>query len=724
MKSFRSILYIIFCTVFFSFHVSGKIHPIDAILISETGDLTGITQVVVLETSERIEISSSGHFQFHGEFGKPYSFAVNGMEEIIRITQWPADGKPIRLVMQEGDMETIVVTASAHGHVHSALLTPTSVMAGDDILVNQSHNIAQTLKDEPGVHVASYGVGAGRPVIRGLSGNRVSVLTNLMPSLDASATSPDHAISGESLRARQIEILRGPKTLRFGSAAIGGVINIVDDRIPQQMLPDRLSGQLMSKVGTGGQPGIVFGQLSGSANNINWYTDVLARRNSDLSIGSTSQSLTNSDGRSSSAVAGVSVSHSPGNYVGIALEETSNEYGLPLLPGESEQIRLDVSQSRTDFATRFTPQDNVISHVELRFADNDYEHVEIEEQQIGTRFINRASQLRVEARHNLILGWQGTWGLQQDRREFQALGEEAFVPPSVLNNTGFYFTEVRDFTRLSLEVGARLERQTVESDALADTLTFNNQSASVALHVTALPEQRVSLFFTHAQRSPGAEELLSDGPHLATQSWESGNAALRNESSNNIDLNVSGDVGPFSYSVDLFHNQYKDFIFEQNTGNIRGSLVELAFTQADARFYGYELQLLWTPARKGNWDWQVELLTDDVFARFRDGDWLPRIPPGKTQLSVTLSDAHWNIHSVLTTVREQTRVSDADTVTPGYTDWTVDVTYNQLFNIDRLMVFLSISNILDTRQLNHASFIRDRSPFAGRALSTGLRYAF
>ena len=108
-----------------------------------------------------------------------------------------------------------------------------NVLSGDALRERQASTLGETLKHEVGVHSSYYGPVASSPIIRGLEGPRVLVTQNGLDAGDASRVGPDHAVAAEASTARQIEILRGPATLFYGSGAIGGVVNVVDDRVPQ-----------------------------------------------------------------------------------------------------------------------------------------------------------------------------------------------------------------------------------------------------------------------------------------------------------------------------------------------------------------------------------------------------------------------------------------------------------------------------------------------------------
>ena len=623
------------------------------------------------------------------------------------------------------EIERVVVTASVHDRSILEMATPALVLGGEELINKRGANLGETLAQEPGVSVSSYGSGAGRPVIRGLSGSRVRTLQNGVGTLDASSTSPDHAVSSEPLLADQIEILKGPVTLLYGGDAIGGVINVVDNRIPEKLPENGLEGAVEVRYNSGSNGKAGVARLDGGFGELAWHVDAYQRDTEDINLPSSlGGTLSNSDISADGATVGMSWIDEEQGFIGVSFGQYNNNYGLPAEENADELVRLDVEQERFDVkGTIFKPFAGV-KQIKFKYGRNDYKHVELEGEEIGTTFSNKADETRFEVLHVPLDGWQGVLGLQVNNRDFSAIGEEAFVPPSTTESIGVFVVEEKSFANVNVEFGIRSDTQTLGSDSLANSLKDDTFSTSLGVLWKLHSSYSLSIALAHAQRAPNAEELLSNGPHLATQSFELGNIGLSKESANNIDVSLRKHQGDVKFTLNAFYNSFEQFIYEKATGNMEEGLPVFQFVQEDAIFRGLEFELDWIVSDSGPGTVTLHSQADYVKGEFSNGGNLPRISPPRMGAGVLYERNDWYIDLEAIRYMKQDQVAEFESSTGGYTLLNLDFNYQLATQTNDYTLFIRGTNLLDDEVINHTSFIKDIAPQAGRSITLGVRLSF
>tara|TARA_R110002167_G_scaffold365860_2_gene591696 strand:+ start:15409 stop:17571 length:2163 start_codon:yes stop_codon:yes gene_type:complete len=668
----------------------------------------------------------NGSFQFSGANETLYTIDVEVDSYLTRKKNISFSSDKTTLIEVKGsEIETIRVTASIHDRGILEMAIPVIVLSGEELVNKRSANLGETLAQEPGVSVSSYGSGAGRPVIRGLSGSRVRTLQNGVSTLDASSTSPDHAISSEPLLAEQIEVLKGPVTLLYGGGAIGGVVNVVDNRIPEKLPEDGLEGAVEARYGSASNEKAGVARLDGGLGQWAWHVDGYKRDTKDINLPSSlGGKLTNSDISADGTTLGMSWVDKDQGFIGVSFGQYNNNYGLPAEENADELVRLDVEQQRFDVkGTLFKPFTG-IKQIKFRYGRNDYQHVELEGEEIGTTFTNKADETRFELLHTPLDEWQGALGVQINNRDFSAIGAEAFVPPSITESIGVFLVEEKSFGNVNLEWGIRSDKQTVRSDSLVNSLKNDAFSASIGGLWKFNPSYSLSLALAHAQRPPNAEELLSNGPHLATQSFELGNINLENETANNIDVSLRKHQGNVKFTLNAFYNSFDQFIYEKATGNIEDGLPVLQFIQEDAIFSGLEFELDWVVSDSGSSTITLHSQADYVKGELADEGNLPRISPLRMGAGVIYERSDWYIDLDIIRYMKQDNVAEFETSTAGYTLVNIDFNYQFSIKNSDYTFFMKGTNLLDDEVINHTSFIKDIAPQAGRSLTLGIRLAF
>lgn len=653
-------------------------------------------------------------------------------------------------------LEEVVVTATPLETSAGELAQSVTVLTGQELDRARAMNLGETLETQLGMSASYFGTGASRPIIRGLAGARVRTMEDGIESMDVSTVSVDHAVGIDPLVAEQIEIFRGPTTLLYGSGAVGGVINTVTNRIPEAAPEDGFDAAFELRGDTVADERTVAFALDGGVEGFAWHLDAARRDTDDYEIPGLAAHeheaheeeegheepvrgvLENSELKLSSYSLGGSWL-SDGGFFGIAVSGFETLYGVPghepheeqPVPGPGpgpadEDVRIDLAQTRVDLKGGWIGLDGPIDAINLRFGASDYEHVELEGENTGTRFENDAFEGRLELLHRPIGLWTGAFGMQVSERQFAAIGEEAFVPPVDTRSYGAFLVEQLETGPWSVSLGARYEVQEHEpAGAAAVDDTAASFSAAAVRELGA--DLALALNLASAERLPVAEELFANGPHLASGTIEIGDPSLSSETSRHLDVGLRKTAGELTWSMTAFVTAYDDFIFLRDTGveDPDEALPIFEFSQQDAAFRGLEAEVFTPIATFGTGELDLRIFADYVEAELADGDKVPRIPPLRYGARVAWHTARFAIGLEATRYDDQDDTAPYEEPTEGYTllgvdfDWAIPTDGGM-----ELRLFAKGSNLLDEDARRHTSLVKEIAPLPGRNFSLGLRAVF
>lgn len=682
--------------------------------------------------------------------------------------------------------EAVVVTARSDARSLNELAQPVSVLSGSELRLRMEPTLGETLATQPGVASTGFGAGSSRPVIRGLGGDRIRVLQDGVGTGDASNTSPDHAVSIDPLSAEQIEVVRGPATLLYGSSAVGGVVNVIQDTIPSLRndrdvqgsldlfggtVADEWGGRAALNVGKG--PFVVHGDFTRQKSDdysIPGFAESEAFRMAEEeehgedehegeeheeeegAFGTLPNSAVDTTG------AGLGLSYVGGRgFLGMSVSGLDSLFGIPgghahgeedhehegedehedeehegeeeehgHEHGAEEPIRSDLRQRRFDLQGELSEPLGGFRAARLRFGYADYEHSELEGDLVGTRFTNDSWEGRVEFVHQPWGSASGSFGLQFGSRDFEAVGEEAFVPPTETRSFAVFAFEEFGTGPWKLQAGARFEDQSV--DAGGDepaSRSFQGFTGSLGTTWTGEDGWNAGLTLARSTKLPNAEELFSNGPHIATRAFEIGDPDLGKETSWGADLSLAKTAGRATVRVNLFANRFDDFIYEELTGEVEDGLTVVRYVQADTEFLGAEFQGTLDLIHRDSRHLDLEVSADTVRAELRDsGEPLPRIPPFRYGVGLHYRDQYWNGKLEVRGVGEQTRIAAHETPTDGYAFLNASLGYR--FFVDRTVYELVVrgTNLTDEEGRNHLSFLKEQVPLPGRDVRLLLRVLF
>jgi iron complex outermembrane receptor protein len=650
-------------------------------------------------------------------------------------------------VAQQPPMGHVLVSVPLHKQAAETAL-PVTVLSGDELRRMASTTIGDTLNGTPGLANASFGPGVGRPVIRGQQGARVMVLQNSTPSADASGLSADHAVSVEPLLAEGIEILRGPSTLLYGGGAIGGVINVLDNRIPDSVPEETTGGIEYRYVSASDLSGGVF-KLDGGAGSWAYHLDGLYRDWDDLDIPgraanergveTTDGHIANTGGHTGNLSGGSSY-HFDDGFFGLAVSRLENKYGIP--PGahghheEEEEVTLDIQQTRYDTTLQLERPVQSLETVRSFLTYTDYGHKEIESSgEVGTRYRRDSWNGRIEAVHRPLAEFHGAFGLQASSSEFSAIGEEAFIPKTDNTAIGAFLVEDRHIGDWTFEGGLRYDwTERDPKTTAAGKRSFDAFSSSVSALWQFVDQWQVGLALSRSERAPTDEELYSNieatNPvewvvHAATNSIELGDPKLNTEVSNNADLSVRWSADDHFIQLTGFYNDFADFINLRNTGLEEDEVPVYAYVQDDAEFYGAELDSEFGLSPLAGGELRLGVFGDVIYGELDRGGDVPRLPPARIGNRLSWSAEHLALWASVLYANDQDKPGDFERSSQRYTRWDLGGEYRlPVGSGDELIVFVELNNIGDEQIRLSTSFLRDIAPEAGRSAEVGLRYLF
>ena len=647
---------------------------------------------------------------------------------------------------RSAELDEVIVTGTPFGVTDRASLLAVEVLDEEDLAVAPASTLGDLVNGLPGVRSTNFAPGASRPVIRGLSGPRVQVLTNGLGMIDASSVSPDHQVAVDPAEARRIEIVRGPSTLVFGGSAIGGVVNIIDDRIPTEPAEGGMDGHVSAQTSTV-DDGTSFGaRLKANAGPLVFTADAFTRSASDYDVPvfPESQRLLDEEGEAAGDErtventfveldqygAGVSWI-GPRGYLGASVKRVETTYGVPghahepdpLDPdAEEESVSIGLEQTRIDVRGEWAFDTGPISAARLSAGWADYAHTEFEGDEVGTQFFSDGYEGRFELIQRERNGWQGVVGLQLLDRTFDAVGDEAYVPRTAITERGLYTVQRFDRGGLGFEGGLRLDERSLES--LAGERDFTNISASAGAFFRPSGPLFLGLSVARNERAPSEVELFAEGAHVATGAFEVGDIDLESEVATSVEGTAHYASGPFEFDLHAYHADYDGFIDLRPTGvdDVDSGLPVFAYVQTDATFRGLEAEASYNIWESGERSLTLSGAADMVRASTDLGP-AARIPPWSVTAGLDWTSRLFDVGLEVRHVGEQDRTAAFERPTDSYTMVNLKGSVRPFADRD-IILFAEAANLTDEEAREHASFQKDIAPRPGRSLRVGATYRF
>ena len=608
-----------------------------------------------------------------------------------------------------------------------------TVTTASEFEAKQGQTIADTLAKKPGINASTFAPGASRPIVRGLDNYRVRVQENGIGTHDVSALSEDHAVPVDPYAAGQVEVIRGPAALRYGSQAIGGIVSVENDRIPSFVPQGQFSGAILGGWNSVDQGREGAFRATSAANGFAIHADGFKRQSEDYATprGTVLNSFVDSAG----GAGGFSLIGDNG-FIGAVFARVDSLYGIP-----GEEARIDLGQDKLLSRGEWRVRDSGIDAVRFWFGSSDYVHEEVVGEDVGSRFTNREQEGRAELQHQpggSVFGeWNGAVGIQWAHREIEAKsfeGASLLEPAATASIAAFLYEELAVSGRLRLQLAGRIERTNVDGAGLVDfsdplnPLRFSGEKSftpfglSAGLLYDLWSGSVMRLTGQYVERAPDAAELFSQGLHEATGTFEIGNPDISTEKATTAEIGLKKTAGSLRFDASAYYTHYDGFIAKILTGTgcgdtldtcgIEDELDQLVFQQRDASFYGMEILAQYdvSPVFKGVWG--LEAQYDFVHAQFEEGGNLPRIPPHRVGGGLYYRDAVWLARLGVLHAFEQDRIAENETPTDGYTLVTAELSYTMKEELSdgiasEFTLGIKGENLADDDVRNHASFKKD-----------------
>lgn len=653
------------------------------------------------------------------------------------------------------------------------ILAGTSAISGDELTTNIRSQIGDVLTELPGVSATSFTPGASRPVIRGLQGARVLVLNDGLATIDVSVTSADHGVTVEPLLLDRIEVLRGPAVLLFGGGAIGGAVNAIDKRIPRDVPDEDIHIDLLSSYSTVANEVGLSGSIDVPVSpNFVVHLDGSYRNSGNLSVGGfvlspelqaeqlaiAAEELEEgnldeaAEAAEFAALEGFIPNTQTDTYnlgggfswfgdgvtLGASFGYLNSNYGVPIRPGaehaeeeggeeggeeeeEEGPVTIGLEQIRFDFRGEIDLS-GAFEKIRIRGAYAEFEQIEFEGDETGTVFNNDGIEARVELVQSENNGWRGASGIQYSYRDFSAIGAEAFVPPNTTNQFGIFTLQEITAGKLDVEGSLRLDFVDTQAPSLDVDRSFTSFSAALGLGYSVAEDAKFGINLTRAQRAPVAEELFSNGPHLATASFEIGDPTFGTETAYGGELYFRISRPGWQVSATAYANLINDFIIEIPTGEEEDGLPVFQFIQNDADFYGFEFEASAELGQAGDFTFVADGVADFVRGSLDEAGDVPRIPPLRLLGGIEANSDNLSLRAEVEWFDDQNQISDFETQTAGFTLVNADIVWKPLG--DGITFIASANNIFDVVGRRAASFTKDFAPLAGRDFRLTAKLSF
>ncbi len=624
--------------------------------------------------------------------------------------------------------------------------------------------IGEALSGETGIASNQFGAGSSRPVIRGQDGPRVKILQNSSENIDVSTLSPDHAVTVDPALAKQVEVIRGPSTLLFGAGTVGGLVNVNDSKLPTQMPEKGYEGNVGLRYNTGSDEKLATtGVTVGLGDQVALRVEGLKREANDYIApnyfheGEKERRVDNTFAEGQTVNVGLSWIYDRG-FTGISYSNRQDKYGLPGHSHEYESCDahlsgrphlhcgdhdhdhdhgdeddhdheehahdagpwIDLKSERYDFRTELDDPFAGFKKLRAQASYTDYQHDEIEEDTIATRFKNKGYDGRLELVHNPIGPWEGVIGTQYNQQKLELTGEEAFLAPNTTKKWSVFGLEHAQFNDVHVELAARADQQKIDiEDSSKKNFEGSAFSVSGAANWEFAPDYKLSFVASHQERLPLAQELYADGGHFATNTYELGNDQLGKEKSNNVELGFHFDNDKFDYHVHVYHNWFDDYIYAQTLDRYKDFRL-VQYTQDKARFYGAEAEANYQVSSI----YKLGVFGDYVRGKI-DNENAPRVPAGRlgTKVNADFGDG-FSGSAEYYHVFQQDKIAAYETDTQSYNMLNLGVAYSgQYSSVGDYRVFLNANNLLDDQVYQHASFL-STIPQVGRNFTVGVNFSF
>lgn len=645
----------------------------------------------------------------------------------------------IQTFSQVEELDVVQVQDHHEGQGLIDFVSSAKTLKEKDLRKKIQPTLGDTLQNEAGVNSTTFGPNSSRPVLRGLDGARIRLLQNSLQILDASTQSVDHAIPIDPLIIDQIEIVRGPMGILYGASAVGGVVNILTNRIHSSFQEGKVievqsQGESVNH-GFSNSLRMDYGKnnwmlhIDGSTKNLGdqripGYAHSKKERQTNPAPPEEKNKLNNSSNQQDSIGLGATRFFNRG-HVGLAFNHFKTDYGTVA----DKAVTIEMQQNRFEFNGEYRPQSLPVKKISLKSAQTDYLHREIENSATGTIFENSGNETRLEA-YNENGSVKGATGVQTDINRFEAQGDEAFLPEVENRIVSIFTFQEYKFGNNALSFGGRLENTEISKESSAsflgeDEFGFFGQNASGGYVYSLNRESSFSLSYSYTERAPTFQELLSNGAHVATDTFESGDTSLSKEKSHGTELGYKYLSTTASLNFAVYAQTFQNYVALKPTGvtDLASGLEIYQYDQTGAIIYGTDLdgKKQISKGKQGT----LSVISKFDFIRGKDlraKENLPRISPPRMTLGLEHLLKNFESDFDIQYVSDQTHLAPNERRTESYFLTNIGTQYSIMHETSQIDIFLRLRNIFDVEARNHVSFLKEKAPMPGRNIMVGIHW--
>jgi iron complex outermembrane receptor protein len=702
--------------------------------------------VTVVQLKRSVQTNETGDFVFENVPPGAYTILAHmeGFPDVTRQVTVGAGGvtKLDIPLLLTGLKEEVTVTATGEEQTRFEAFQSVTTLDATRIAEESHPSLGEVLDKEPGVAKRSFGPGTSRPVIRGFDGDRVLVLQDGVRTGSLGSQSGDHGEPVDVLSLERLEVVKGPATLLYGSNAIGGVVNAITGH---DFAHEGWRGYFTGVGGTTNQQGGASGGVEFGTGRWMFWGNASAQRTGDYDtpLGR----VPNSETKNLFGLGGFGWYGDKG-FASVTYSHDNRRYGVPFagqfeggedeeetaatpaslfrggLFGLEDEAQIDLKMRRHDlqFNGGFRNLSSFADSFRLTLDYSDYQHRELEGEEVGTIFSNKQLVYRGVFGQRKTGPLTGSFGFSGFRRDYETVGAEALTPPVKQNSFAVFALEALDFERVSFQFGGRVEHNGYDPEGLRDR-SFTGFSGAAGVRFRLWQGGAFVFNYTHSHRAPALEELYNFGPHVGNLTFEVGDPDLQDETSNGYDFSLRQQSARVRAEANFYYYKLRDFIFlapldEDGDGvpEREDGLTVARYQQGDSRYVGAELDLEFG-LHETLW---LNLGLDAVDAQLADGTPLPRIPPLRARAGLDWRYRNLSLRPEAILVRDQDQLFPTETRTAGYALFNVIASYTiprphyaHIFSVNAF-------NLGDRLYRNHLSFIKELAPEIGR----GVRFTY
>jgi iron complex outermembrane receptor protein len=690
--------------------------------MSSSGEVLHGATITVSRAGRSVETGEDGRYEITGLAPGTYSVMVHLQslgDQTAEVTVTAGASATLDFSLRLSPMKvSMTVTANEKEQLTFESFQSVTSLDSIDLAMKSKSSLGEILDHQPGVAKRSFGPGSSRPVIRGFDGDRVLVMQDGLPTGALSSQSGDHGESMDASSLDRLEVVKGPATLLYGANAIGGVVNALTGHHVGHEHPHRGARGFITGNGgsANGQAGASGGfdlglgawQLWGSGS---------AQRSGDYHTAA--GQIENSATRLSNSSGGLAW-HGAKTFFDVGYRHEEGRYGVPFAGGadggeSGEEVDLGFRRHNLRMGTGWKSVDSVLPEFRLTLNYGDWEHKELEGEDVGTVFRNKQFTWRGVFQQRERGRLSGSFGFQGSQRNYKATGEEALTPPVDQNNFAVFALEELAFEKFRLQFGGRADDTRYDPLGLRKR-SFTGVSGAGGIYLPVWKGGAFVTNFTSSFRAPALEELYNNGPHIGNLTFETGNTNLKRERSNGIDAGLRHSGARLRGELNFFYYGIGNFVYLAPTGEVEDGLPAGEYEQAASRFTGAEAGLD-VALRESLW---LNFGADYVNAKLKEGGHLPRIPPLRGRVGIEYRKSGFTLRPELRMAMDQNNTFLNETRTPGYTVFNCNATYTVAQQHAAHIFGVEVFNLGDRLYRNHLSFIKERAPEIGR----GVRFVY